>query len=328
MPDEVSKIETALQTTINEGSPFNETFRICRGDGTLRAIRAIARVHCSHEQMPGRVIGICEDITELKQVQHQLEDLNEILKQRTEEAEQASRSKSRFLTMVAHEFRTPLALLTSSTDILKRYGNRLSSAEQLQQHDHIHNAARQISLLIDSVLAYNRLESQTALINPVELNIERFLKVLAEEVRSTYSSGQTFTVLIAEECGTAMLDEIMLRRIVENLLTNAFRYTAVNGTITLQAFVEKQQLVLVVADTGIGIPEESRIHIFEAFFRCRNAEAHRGLGLGLSIVNDALSYIGGTITVESSQDKGTTMRVNIPIVDQQTGKELMSCTQS
>jgi signal transduction histidine kinase len=110
-----------------------------------------------------------------------------------------------------------------------------------------------------------------------------------------------------------MLDETSFRRVLENLLTNAFRYTPSDGSVSLNVCRKNSRLCLEISDTGIGIPEEDQALIFDAFYRSRNVEGRRGLGLGLSIVHESLSQLSGIITVNSIVGKGTTMRVEIPI---------------
>lgn len=252
----------------------------------------------------------------------------EELQQAKEAALRATEAKSRFLATVAHEFRTPLSLLTSSTDILDRYGERLNREERTQQHEHIRSAAYQMSSLVDSVLTFNRLEAHPPRHNPVNMDLWRFCQRVGNEVRAACSNGHVFSVLIAENCGTPLLDEVLFRRVVENLLTNAFRYTPAGGTVTLQVYRENDRLQLMVTDTGIGIPEEDQNRIFESFYRCRNVEARRGMGLGLSIVHEALLHMGGTISVASAVDEGTTMLVEIPVVDRRATEKHLTCTPS
>lgn len=308
LPEDLAGTETALQTAINGGEPFNTSFRICRGDGEVRIIRGVARVQFNETGKPVRVIGINEDITERQQ---EAEDL----RQAKESAVTANAAKSRFLATVAHEFRTPLSLLISSTDILDRYGERLTAEKRTEQNGHIRSAARQMSSLIDSVLSFNRLETGRHQSSPMLLDVERVCRAIAEEVRTVWGSGHKFHVTINADCGTAMLDEILFRRILENLLTNAFRYTSAGGTVSLNISRDSNRLLMVIMDTGIGIPEEDQKLIFDEFYRGRNVEARRGLGLGLTIVHEALLRMGGTITLTSRIGEGTTMRVEIPIVD-------------
>jgi signal transduction histidine kinase len=253
--------------------------------------------------------------------------LEELLRAK-EEALRANGAKSRFLATVAHEFRTPLSLLTSSTDILDRYGERLSGDERMQQHSHIRNAARQMSALVDTVLSFNQMELPDSLKKPVVIDIGSFCHEIAEEIRIACCSGHEFSVSIAGNCGTALLDEALLRRVVENLLTNAFRYTPAGGAVSLFVSCEQGLLQIMITDSGIGIPIDSQSRVFEAFYRCDNVETRHGLGLGLSIVQEALSQLGGTIYVDSTVGEGTTMRVEIPLIDRLDPEEQPSCTQS
>jgi signal transduction histidine kinase len=124
------------------------------------------------------------------------------------------------------------------------------------------------------------------------------------------------------------LDEALLRRVVENLLTNAFRYTPAGGAVSLFVSCEQGLLQIMITDSGIGIPIDSQSRVFEAFYRCDNVETRHGLGLGLSIVQEALSQLGGTIYVDSTVGEGTTMRVEIPLIDRLDPEEQPSCTQS
>ncbi len=248
-------------------------------------------------------------------------DFVEKLLQAKETAVRANIDKSRLLATVAHEFRTPLSILTSSTDILDRYGERLNRIEFTLQNDRIRTAARRMSDLIDSVLSYNRLAITSHHNDPVVLDVRNFFCKLAKEVNVVCGKDHEFTFSISDDCGTILLDEILVRRVAENLLTNAFRYTPATGAISLHVSRETDRLRVVVTDSGIGIPEEDQKNIFEEFFRCRNVEARSGLGLGLSIVRDAVLEMGGVVTVDSSVGKGTSMRVEIPIVEQAGSEE-------
>jgi len=439
LPEDLNGTEAALQATINGGEPINTSFRIRRGDGEVRTIRAMARVHYNRDGKPVRVIGINEDvterqqeaealrkserflktltnaipgmaaywdkelrctfanneywtwfgktpagmvgiqieellgeelfrqnepfirnvlkgeaqhferimtkangevghtwvhyipdidcqmvrgfyvliseITELKQAHLQLEEMNLVLKQRTEEAERANRSKSRFLARIAHEFRTPLSLLTSSTDILDRYAERLSQEQRTDQNGHIRNAARQMAGLIDAVLSFSRQELERPEMVPELLDVGRICRTIAAEATTVWGAGHDFRVTIPADCGSAMLDETLFRRVLENLLGNAFRYTPKGGAVSLRVSREEARLQLVICDSGIGIAQEELKQVFESFYRGSNVEGRRGLGLGLPIVHEALSQMGGTITVDSTLGKGTAMRVQIPLTD-------------
>lgn len=257
----------------------------------------------------GRIIGVIVTIREITE-RKQLED--KLLKA-LEAASAANATMSRLLSTVAHEFRTPLGLLIGSTDILDRYWDRLTPEKRLEQNAFIRSAARQMSNLINSVVAFNQLGLDRPGIPARLLDIGAVCRSIAEEVETVWGAGQACEVNIAADCGGALLDETLFRRVLENLLTNAYRYTPSDGTVSLQVRREVNRLLIEIIDTGIGIPGEDRRLIFEAFYRSRNVEGRRGLGLGLSIVQESLSQLGGTITVASRIGVGSTMRVEIPV---------------
>ncbi|MDD2367130.1 MAG: ATP-binding protein [Desulfuromonadaceae bacterium] len=272
-----------------------------------------------------RLINNFKDMTDaLEAVFTEKRHINLVLEQRVEErtqqlreakelSEVANKAKSRFLAIVAHEFRTPLGLLTVSADILGKYRNHLPLEDQLEQYDQIRAAAGQISSLVDSVSAYNQQERGDYVLNPVPVDINTFFAGIASDVAKVWSKGHDFSVSIHPECGVYSMDETLLRRLLENLLTNAFRFTLPGGKVSLSVCSEGNLLMIEVSDTGIGIPEEDQSKIFEAFYRSRNVDARRGVGLGLSIVNDAVRILKGSITLSSKLGEGSIFWVEIPL---------------
>jgi PAS domain S-box-containing protein len=262
-----------------------------------------------HEyQGKGFTVSFARDITERKRVEEELH-------QALEAANFANTTMRRLVRTIAHEFRTPLGLLTGSVDTLDQYWDRLTPEKRIELNEYIRNAARQISNLVNSVTSFNQAGTDRAGKPPQFQDIGDLCRSIAAEVETVWCASHEFIVSLAADCGTAVIDDILFRRILQNLLTNAFRYTPTNGTVSLHVYREKDMLLLEITDTGIGIPEEDQALIFDPFYRSRNVEGRRGLGLGLSIVREALSQMGGTITMTSSIGKGTAVRVKIPVVD-------------
>lgn len=259
----------------------------------------------------GRIVGVIVTAREISVRRRLLDELRQAL----DAAKNANDTMRRLLRVVAHEFRTPLGLLTGSTDILDRYWDRLTPEKRFEQNEHIRSAAQQLSNLINSVISFNLIGPDRPDSPYRLLDVGTVCRAIAAEADAVWGAGREFRVTIAADCGTALLDEMLFRRIVENLLTNAFRYTPPGGRVALGVSRERDRLFVTVSDTGIGIPEEDQALIFEAFYRSRNVEGHRGLGLGLSIVHESLQRIGGAIIVTSRVGAGTTMRVEIPAVE-------------
>lgn len=235
------------------------------------------------------------------------------LQQSMEAAETANLAKSRFLSVVAHEFHTPLGLLAINVDILDRYWDRLSTAERLERHQQIRNAARQMSQMVDSVLVLNRQDSSKFPVVAVPLDVATFSSNTAAEVHTVWGKGHDFHLSISPDCGTIISDETLYRRLLENLLTNAFRFTPPGKSVSLTIYRTTDNLLIEVKDSGIGIPKEEQQFIFDAFYRSSNVDARNGLGLGLSIVSEALQQLNGCISLVSMEGEGTTFRVELPI---------------
>lgn len=290
-----------MRQIAQHGQLLYETQHI-RSDGTNVPIEVSSRM-VNWNGRPA-LLSICRNLTERKQFE---EEIHKAL----EAAHNANSSMKRLLQTVSHEFRTPLGLLTCSVDILDRYWERLLPGDRVQHHDTIRNAAQQLAVLVSSVTAFNQTQTSSGQ-GARWVDIGDISRRIASDVETVWGEAHTFEVEIAA-CGEALLDETLFRRILENLLTNAFRFTPTGGVVKLKVTNEGGLLLVEVADNGIGIPEEDQGRIFDAFYRSHNVEARRGLGLGLSIVREALLEMGGAIKVQSCARAGCTMTVEIPL---------------
>ncbi len=271
----------------------------------------------------GKIIGVIATIRETTWRKRILDELQNAL----EETKSANSTMSRLLRTLAHEFRTPLGLLIGCTDIIDRYWDRMTPEKRSQQNEHIQSAARQLSTMLNSIIMFIQAGTSIPSKSLDLLNIEEFCQSIAAEIVQVWGAKHVFDVTIDPNCGIILLDKTLFRRILENLLTNSFRYTPPGGYVSLYLHRENNRLHLKISDKGIGIPEEDLTMLFDAFYRCQNIGDRRGLGLGLSIVQESLVLIGGTISLNSKIGEGTTIRVEIPIDNNLSGnKEITSCT--
>jgi len=249
--------------------------------------------------------GYSRDITERKRAEEEV-------RRAKDEAVAADAAKSKLLSTVAHEFRTPLSLLQSSLDILDRYGERLNPEQRREQDKYIRSASRQLSILADTVLTYRTMAADALRGAPEPCDIRELSLTIADETRAAWSAGHGFRVDVAPEGDVLLLDVLLFRRILENLLANAFQYTPPEGVVSLEVFRDGDWLRLTITDQGIGMEEKDREQAFESFHRGRNVGQRRGMGLGLSIVREALLQMGGSVTLTSAVDAGTAVAVAIP----------------
>jgi PAS domain S-box-containing protein len=302
-PQYAEKVSDRLNLIVASGEEVFESEHLAK-NGTVIQVEINSRVINVSSQTI--LLSIVRDITLRKR-------MDEELRQALETATDTNMVMRRLLNIVAHEFRTPLSLLTASTDILARYFDRLSQEKIIEQAGFIKSAAVKISNLVDAVISYNQLGVDRPLQLTMIPDIDDLCRTVATEIEVVWSSGQKFDISMDIDNNEILLDELLFRRILENLLTNAFRYTPVAESVTLHVRLEETELLVEIIDTGIGIPEADQMRIFEPFFCIGSVSGPPRLGLGLSIVKDALTQIGGTIIVESTIGKGTTMRVKIPV---------------
>lgn len=269
----------------------------------------------------GQFALIFNDITEQKQ--HEA-----MLLAAAEAANAAEQAKTYFLATVAHEFRTPLGLLAVNTGILKNYGTRITPAEMELQLEYINQSVARLSRLVESVLAFNRSGAEDMIVTPVTINICATCTELAAGIKALFGDSHNLKVQVAAACGNIRLDEQLFRQIVENLLVNAFRYTPEGGQITLEAGISDGQLIIAVRDNGSGIPEEDQPHIFKPFYQVGTTGNRRGLGLGLSIVQQSATRMGGTVFLKSTPGSGTVVTLQLPLDETAPEEKTSVCTPS
>ncbi|WP_051289712.1 GAF domain-containing protein [Dolichospermum circinale] len=244
-------------------------------------------------------------------------DLFEKLQKSLKQEKEISAMRSRFVSMVSHEFRTPLAIISSSTGILQTFGDRLN-AEKKQGHlETIQKTIKYTVQLLDDVLMINSVETEKIEFKPETLDIIDFCRRLIREIQGTsYSHVIDFslnsTQLILDHTLFAEFDPKIIRQVLTNLLTNAIKYSPGSSTVSFSLNITDKQIVFIVQDYGIGISETDQVNLFASFYRGSNVGNISGTGLGLAIVKKCVDQHQGKITLESKLNQGTIFKVTIP----------------
>ncbi len=225
--------------------------------------------------------------------------------------------RSRFVAMTSHEFRTPLATILSSGEILKHYGARLPESEKEETLDTIASAVQRMMRMLDRVLLIGKAEAQMLEFNPERVDLKVLcLQIVTEASHQMPLGNCRIATEFSDDLRPGVYDEKLLRHILSNLLSNAVKYSPAGGTVQLRVFAEHTQVgggtVFEVTDQGIGIPPEELEHLFESFHRASNVGNIQGTGLGLAIVKNAVDVHGGTIEVASTVGHGTCFCVRLP----------------
>ena len=260
-----------------------------------------------------------QDIPEYRQIdgapsrpqiaEHEQHILAEGLTKRKEFSE----LKSRFITTVSHEFRTPLAIILVSSQLLKNYRERMTVQRQLEHLETIEVQVRHLTEMIDWVLTTSESDSHKPVFNPERLNMERFCRTIVDEFRPT-APTHDIEFTSNGNCGEAAIDPKLMRHVLYNLLSDAVKYSPQGGVISLELACNQDEAIIRVTDEGVGIPESDLKHLFEVFHRAANVGNIPGAGLGLAIVKRAVEAHRGSISVESTVNKGTTFIVTLPLV--------------
>lgn len=223
--------------------------------------------------------------------------------------------KSSFISMVTHEFRTPLEVILSSSHILDRYLDRLPAEERSDQLRAIRTAVHRMSDLMEDVLTLGKFEGARMRCAPASLDLQAFCRRCADEIESATQHVCPIEITLAGLDNHATADESLLSHIVLNLLSNAVKYSPAGQTVHFTVTREDLQARIVVRDSGRGIPESDLPRLFTAFHRAHNVGHVSGSGLGLVIVKRCVDLHGGTISCESREGVGTTFTIVLPLYD-------------
>jgi signal transduction histidine kinase len=219
--------------------------------------------------------------------------------------------KTRFVSMTSHEFRTPLSVIVSSTELLENYGDRWDTEHRLDHLERIRSAAGNMWRMLDDILIIGRAEAGVLRASPSQLNLDEFCRHLVESLE--HSSARSHCIRYTFNGDPRVtLDERLLSEVVGNLLGNALKYSPPGSDVNFDVHTTDDTCRISVRDQGIGIPPAEQPRLFESFFRASNADQIKGSGLGLAVVKKALDVQNGTIEVESQLGRGSKFTVYIP----------------
>jgi len=225
-----------------------------------------------------------------------------------------SELKTKFISTVSHEFRTPLAILLSSSELLKHYLLNEKRSSKIDVHfKKIEDTINHLTKVLDDVLTINRVDREAIVNQPEHCVLSKLINSLKNEINSFLTQNHKLEIHIANNEEVLNIDPKLFRIAVINLLTNAVKYSPKGGRIVLQVKIEENKLYIDVSDKGIGISGNDLEFIFDAFYRGKNSTTILGTGLGLNLVKHVTELMGGTVSVDSELNKGSNFSLAIPI---------------
>ena len=270
------------------------------------------------------------DLEKAEQLRRQAESLNSL--------------KSELVSVLSHEFRTPLSTIYLSTDLLENQSHQLSEAKKTKRYTHIRQAVSRMTALLDDITTISESELGKLEANPTIFSLESFCRNLVEDFQELVGDNRILNFINHSSYTNAyLLDDKLLHHILHKLLSNAIKYSSqgsivnlhlecikentrhksrqdIDATRTILTYPHEQKLlsnfgvaIFRVQDWGIGIPPEAQARLFDSFFRAHNVGEAPGYGLGLTVVKNYVDILGGEITVESELGAGSTFTVTLPL---------------
>lgn len=265
--------------------------------------------------------GFMSDISERKRTACELvehKEGEERSRRALEHEKELNQVKSRFVSLVSHEFRSPLCVINMAASLMEHYLEKMTAEERAGNIRQIQRAVARMTQMMEDLLLYEKTNLGKIENRPACLDLEQFCRGLVAEITNR---REVVDCIIAPDARRALVDERILLHILGNLVGNAVKYSAEGQRVRLsvsRAALDDVaggagRLLFEVRDSGIGIPEEDLAKVFQAFHRSSNVGNRPGTGMGLAVVKQFVDMLDGTIQVESRLGRGTTVRVHLPI---------------
>jgi PAS domain S-box-containing protein len=221
--------------------------------------------------------------------------------------------KSRFIGMVSNQLRTSLVTVATNTELLERFMDKWSDERRYHSFLRINESIRQMIELVRDVTFTTQTSADHYTLTVSTIDLETLMQTAAKELTADLESHHQFILSERGDLTSMKVDETLVKTIVHQLLSNAFKYSRDNTEVHAHIEHSGSDCVIKISDQGIGIPAAEQKHLFSSFFRASNVSNIYGTGLGLTIVQQCVQLHGGTVTIESELHKGTTVTVTLPV---------------
>lgn len=259
------------------------------------------------------VLDISDKRNYTQKLERTVEKRTEELKEALEAEKELNELKTKFLSMVSHEFKTPLSGILTSATLVGKY---IHTDQQDKRDKHLKTIAsgvHQLTNILNDFLSLERLEKGKEVYRLTEFSLSKLLNEVVYNANMMLKIGQKINYPQNVDDIEIVQDEKILSLALSNLLYNSIKYSPENTTIDFEVQMTDQKIIFEIKDQGVGIPAKDQKHIFERYFRAENVILTQGTGIGLNIVKAHLENLGGTIYFESKENKGSIFTVEIPV---------------
>jgi PAS domain S-box-containing protein len=253
-----------------------------------------------------RLFIVTEDISLRKKAEEEM--LINLAKE-----QELAEMRSRLVTLVSHEFRTPISTILSSAEIIENYGERLTKEKSAGYFDKIKKSVEYLVSLLNEISLMSKTEASILLFKPEKAEMVSLFQSIIDELKVSYTAHPKIHFNSNRKQFFADYDIKLFRYIFSNLLSNAIKYTEPDKNIYVYSILNQDEIFFSVTDEGMGIPKEEQKGLFYPFMRASNVGEIKGSGLGLSIVKKTIEVCRGKISFESELNKGTSFKVILPL---------------
>ena len=247
----------------------------------------------------------------LKEALQKLEQSQTELSEALDKEKQLNEIKSRFVSMASHEFRTPLSTVLSSASLLSKYTKQDEQDKRDRHIEKIRNSVKNLNDILEDFLSLGKLDEGKVESHINEFSLQECMLDIIDEMKPFLKKGQQIE---QDYNGNTLIhsDKKLIRNIIINLVSNAIKFSDEDDRIKIRSSVIDSKVLIEIEDQGIGIGSEDQQHLFDSFFRAGNATNIQGTGLGLHIVKRYADLLGGSVSLKSNLDEGTTVTILIP----------------
>ena len=306
-PDVISEIEVQLSEIYNTDKSSMQV--LIPFVNKMKQNRWVELYFDLEHDVKGEVIGLFVmlfDVTDRKLAN------DEISKAYAKEKE-LNELRTQFISMTSHEFRTPLASILTSSELLQHYGSTWTKEKNDNHHKRIQSSVQQIISLMDDILVLGKSDAGKLKCEKEADNALDFINGIIEEIKLNGKGSHIIEMTAHDIPEVCYFDKRLFRQIFNNLLTNALKYSKPGSPVYVELAFDNDELLLKIKDQGIGIPKMDQRQMFQAFFRARNVGETPGTGLGMPIVKRSVDAHNGTIMLDSEENVGTTVTVIIDV---------------
>jgi len=258
------------------------------------------------------IIGVGTDINDQVIASLELQRAKDEIAKALEKEIELNDLKSRFISMISHEYRTPLTVILNSTSIIEHYANKENLKEVDKFVNKIKISIKNLTNLLEEVLLINKADMNKLQVELSTFQLEAFCREIIDDVALTSLKTNPVSFTISPGLESIKSDKKLFGQIVTNLLTNAVKYSFDDNAIQLELCENDSEVEVKVTNEGIGIPEEDYANLFQEFHRGRNVGSISGIGLGMSIIMKCVKLLKENIKVESEVNRRTTITVSLP----------------